>query len=310
MRQRAIAALVAAGMLMTAAESAFSGQVRINVSDYKFSPINVTLNLGDQVVWVWTGGSHSVTSGTNSFDGAFNSEVQYTSPAGTAFTWKADHVGFQPYYCQVHLGSGMKATLEVVDQDAVVSAFRITEVRYNVPGGQDLIEIANLGDGDGNFGRYRLSTSTGVSVTVPFNSVLVSPGTRLVIHVNATGSSTSTNLYLPGLPELPASGALALDAPNTAEGTSLDDATQLVDYVEWNAGGGPNEATAAVATFWSPGEFVPGVADGHSIEFCGSSAQHGRVFWFDNDTPNFGGADNCATPTTRSTWGRIKTLYR
>jgi len=105
-------------------------------------------------------------------------------------------------------------------------------------------------------------------------------------------------------------GAVALHVPNSAPGfTALTDATQIVDFVQWSAGGGPNEATAAGAGLWTATQFVPPVAAGHSIGLCDFSARTAPS-WAEIGNPNFGSYGNCTTPAILQTWGAIKQLYR
>jgi plastocyanin len=302
---------------LACAAAAWAGQVRVNVSNFAFTPASVSANLGDHIVWIWTGGSHTVTSGDRLFvssellgDGHFN-----TSPDGSpyllaTFSWKVDFTGTEPYYCQPH--PGMNGTLTLTPSGTSgLSDFRITEVLYGDAGNLDLIEIANIGTA-GDLYKYRLKVAGfAVQTLVPSagSALAVPGGGHVVIHCGASGTSTATDLYLPVVTDVPATGSVALYVPNTLN-TSLADAKQMIDFVQWGAGTQENEATAATAGFWAPGAAVAGVAAGHSIEYCGAPGQYGAARWYDNPTPNFGGSDNCTTPAFSTTWGRIKTLYR
>jgi plastocyanin len=308
------AALLTSSLLVP---SAHAGQVRVNVSSNLFTPRAVNCNVGDYVVWVWTSGSHTSTSGDSTLptpDGLWDTGLQIgASPNnGSTFNWRNSGPGTYLYYCTPHATIGMDGRVIVASSGIAVSDFRISEVLYNAASGSQLIEITNFGAAGGNLGRYRLSIVGGVAVSVPLNDVVVAAGGSITIHANATGTTTATDFYLSSLPDLPASGALSLYVPNTRSGaTSLSDANQIIDFVQWGAGGGANEATAAAAGFWNVGDFVPDVAAGHSIEYCDEPLRHGASHWFDNPTPNFSGAaNNCLTPVRPSSWGRIKSLYR
>jgi plastocyanin len=310
------AAATAVLLAVILASSALAGQVRIHVSNaasaMQFFPSTQSLNLGDQVVWVWIKGPHSVRSGSScaTGDGRFDSgEFITNGTTGTAFTWKSSVSGSVPYVCTPHCAMGMVGTLTVNASGTAVADFRITEVQYNVAGGLDLIEITNLGGAPGDLGRYRFAAG-GDTATVPTNSWVVPVGTRVVVHANSAGAqSAPSTLFLPTLADLPVSGSLALYTPNTIN-TNLADATQIVDFVQWGAAAQPNEATAASASLWNPGEFIPTMSDGHSIEFCGTASDHGLASWAEISLPNFGSNGNCTTPALHTTWGRIKTLYR
>lgn len=307
-------------VLLAAASPAVAraGQVRVNVSNFVYTPSNASANVGDHIVWIWTGGAHTVTSGDPNVvadpvagDGLFNSSPTGSAPAGATFSWKATVTGSRPYYCQPHQPA-MVATLDLVASGATGrSDFRITEVQFNAAGNLDLVEIANLGAA-GNLGKYRLKASGFAVQTLQVGSstdIVVPAGGRVVLHCNATGTNTATDLFLPALTNLPASGSLALYVPNTFN-TSLALADQMIDFVQWGAGGQENEATAQSAGFWAGGAAITNVAAGHSIEFCGQPGEYGASRWHEISVPNFGSNGNCATPAAGTSWGRLKSLYR
>lgn len=315
---RAARLLILAGALGIAVP-AFAGQVRIDLNSGSFDPNDVSLNVGDHVVWVWNAGSHTVTSGTspNPDNLYFNTapSVGPLSNGGTAFTWKSTLTGNRNFFCITHF-SFMTGVLRVQSTGIAVSDFRITEVEYGQAGGLDRIEVTNLGDASGDLGRYRISVSTVATELdiVPLNSVVVPPGGRVTIHANETGVSTATDLYMggaSGIGNLPTTGSVALFAPyrlSTSPGPLTAD--QIIDFVQWGAAGQPNAATALSAAVWPSGEFVSGESlPGYSISFCGSRTQHGSAFW-SVTTPNFGSGGICTTPALNTSWGRIKTLYR
>lgn len=304
---RPAVALAALFAFMTAAPPGRAGQVRVDVSNIQFTPATVTINHGDHVVWVWLSGTHSATSGTGcNGDGIFDSGLA-TTAVGVSFGWKSGAQASVPYFCMQHCDLGMTGLINFGTNIAVAD-FRITELRVNVPGGQDLLEITNHGNAVGNLGDYRLSVQTGVAVTLPLASLLVPGGGHVVLHGHATGANTATDVFLPGLPDLPAAGAAALYVPNS-QATSLALADQIVDFVQWGAAGGPNEATANDATLWTTGEFVPPMADGHSIELCEFTTR-GADAWAEISAPTFGSDGGCTTPADAGSWGSLKLRYR
>jgi plastocyanin len=293
---------------------AHAGQVRIRVSDVvganKFVPSAISLNRGDQVVWQWVNGEHSVTSGSNCLPTSnFDSGTWITDlAAGTMFSWKSDVTGPLAYMCLPHCDMNMVATLSIAASGVQVSDLRITEVQYNPPTGEDLIEIANLGGAAGDLGRCRFVASSDTA-TVPLDSYAIAANARVRVHVHTSGTQTATDLFLPTLQDLPDSASLALYAPNTVN-TNLADVSQIIDFVEWGKGGQGQEATAVNATFWNSGAFLPTVPPGHSIEFCGATGQYGFARWSEITTPNFGSNGGCSTPTRRVSWAQLKLIYR
>jgi plastocyanin len=306
--------LAVACLLAAAAVPARAGQVRIDVSSNFFNDSTVTVNPGDQLVWVWTAGTHTVTSGTagtSTGDGKFSSLSQ--GGAGRAFSWKSPAASSARvhYYCVPHFSFGMHGRIDFSASHVPVSEFRITEVRFTLAHDNDYVELANLGDAAGNLGRYRLSLPTGTQLTLGGAGVdiPVPAGGRVVVWLGKSGTNTSTEQFFAGS-TLQTIGSAALYVPTTktADTTRTRD-DLMVDYVQWGAGAQINESTAGTAGFWTGGEFVPTVAFGHTIEFCGSLLQRGAAFWQGSPVPT-PGTSNCVTPARTSSWGRIKTLYR
>ena len=297
--------------------AARAGEVRVGVGvgGNLFSLRAINCNVGDHVIWVWNAGGHTCTSGDSSIgsgNGLWDSGFQSASLTNNTatFSWQATGTGVFLYFCSPH-APPMAGRVIVAGSGIAVADLRITEVQYNEAAGHDLIEVTNLGTVAGDLGRFRISIANGVQVSLPPNTIPISPNGTVTIHTNETGTNTATDVFLSALGALPdAAGSVALYVPNTRN-TSLTDATQLADYVEWGAAGQPNEGTALTANVWTAGESAPVVAAGHSIEFCAGASNPGTGRWFDNPAPNFNGlADNCATPVRGTTWGRIKTLYR
>lgn len=325
--------LALASLLTLGAALAHAGQVRVDVgpSSTDFTQGGAShrvanINLGDHLVWVWVGAAlHTVTSGdsaTGVADGTFNSDPSgFGTGQLTRFAWKSTGLGTFLYFCGIHLPD-MAARIVVHDPvtDPVpVADFRLTEVQYNRASGQDLIEITNYGAATGNLGRFRINSSgSGVGTELPVTNVTVPPGGRVVIRLNATGTNTNTDVFIPsfvpgtGLPD--ASGALALYVPNTiSPGNALTNSAMILDFVQWGAGAQPNQTTAVNAGFWTAGEFIPTVAADRSIEYCADAEfSHGASRWVEVSVPNFGTDGNCSTPVSGrdATWGRVKQLYR
>jgi plastocyanin len=312
--RRAIGIIALVG-LAAAVSRTHAGEVRVAVNSNFFSLRAANCNANDHVVWIWTGGSHSTTSGDSSSLTPSNlwdsgDHITFGTNNTSAFSWQAVGAGTYIYYCDIHAPS-MAGRVIVASSGIAVADLRITEVQYNEAAGHDKIEITNLGTAGGDLGRFRFSVGSGTQFALPPNSIQIAVGGHVTIHTNESGTNTATDIFASGIGPLPdGAGSVALYAPNTVN-TSLTDQTQIVDFVQWGATGQANEATAIAAGVWSGGENASAVAVGHSIEYCSAAEPRpvtGR--WFDNPTPNFGTGDNCATPTHGTTWGRIKTVYR
>jgi plastocyanin len=283
---------------------AAAGQVRVDVLANFFTPSSVTLNVGDEVTWVWLGGHHSVTSGVgcDAPIGLFDSGSISTG----AFSWRADRPGVVPYYCVPHC-SYMLGGLTVLASGAPVADFRITEVQFTAAI-LDRIEITNLGDAPGDVGRYRLTYSPAGAVELLFNQIPLPAGGSVVVHLNATGEKDAQNVYLPAAPSLPPTGSVALFAPNTVN-SDLSDPHQMVDYVEWGSPGQDYESTAVAGALWRAGEAVGPVGAGHSIELCDWAAR-GASSWAEIAQPTFGSPGRCTTSLESQGWGELKLRYK
>ncbi len=308
--------IIAIAALFVAA-TAHAGQVRVNATGgaLKFQPPSVTCNIGDKVIWVGTGSSHSVTSGDTA-TATSNGHFGFGSGAGGLLTgkacaWAATTVRRELYYCMPHWPS-MNGVVDVVASGAAnVSDFRIVQVLFNDAGGLNKIEIANLGAA-GDLGLYRLKIAGVALQTLDIGSshTISVPGNgHVVLHFNAIGADSATALYFPSV-NLPATGSAALYVPSNFGSSTLLTATDLIiDYVQWGAGGQENEATGVSAGFWAAGAAVTNVAAAHSIQFCGGPGQYGVGQWSEIGSPTFPSNGTCSTPAIRSTWGRIKTMY-
>lgn len=315
-------------LLGALAVPAHAGQVKVNVGSggSAFVPYVVNVNIGDQVAWVWVGGSHTVTNwilpgdstGANYDGSVFDSDAGGThfGQISARYSWKSDRLGVVPYVCVNHIPD-MSGRIIVSDPNVVakvpVADFRITEVQYNIAGGADLIEITNLGAAAGDLGRFRIAPlGTGIGVEIALNSFPVPSNGRVTIHNNA-GANNATNIYSVGFGNLgDASGAVALYMPHSiAPGNAVSNTNMIVDFVQWGSGGQGVEVTAVNAGIWGAGTFIPTVAAGHSIEYCANATlDHGVNRWAEIATPNFGGNGDCTTPVESETWGRLKTIYR
>jgi len=110
--------VLALAMLMNTAAMATTHTV--TQSGFNFSPADIIISVGDTVQWQWTGGSHTVTSGTGLADPdigmLFDTPLSSANPLVThVFT----EVGVVPYFCRPHVSFGMTGTVTVEAVSAV-----------------------------------------------------------------------------------------------------------------------------------------------------------------------------------------------
>src|SRR4029450_5574620 len=117
-------------------------QVQVGAGGAKFTPQNVTINLGDTVEWTWVGNNHSTTSGTpGNPDGLWDSGVHST---GFVFSRTFTTAGTFNYFCTPHgLCCSMIGSVIVNDvADTVV----ITRAQYTTSRSQLVVQATDTDD--------------------------------------------------------------------------------------------------------------------------------------------------------------------
>ena len=87
----------------------------VEQNGYGFSPATVEVNTGDTIIWEWTNGSHTVTSGTDcNTDGLFDAPLDGKN---ITFEWVVPENAPAniPYFCIPHCGMGMVAEIVVLN---------------------------------------------------------------------------------------------------------------------------------------------------------------------------------------------------
>ena len=146
-------------------------QVQVGAGGLKFTPQDVTIQVGDTVQWTWVGSTHSSTSGApGNPDGMWDSGVQN---AGFVFTHTFTTAGTFAYYCTVHGGCcGMIGSVAVTQP---VDKVQITRALYTTSRSQLTVQATD--------------TNTSATLTVSVTST----GVVLGQMVNNGGGSYSAN---------------------------------------------------------------------------------------------------------------------
>lgn len=87
-----------------------------------FTPADLTIDVGDTVIWTWAGGLHNVVSGTGAV--CSNEGLSFCSGAatlvtGTTFSHTFTAAGNYAYVCVIHLAFGMVGVVRVIGAVAV-----------------------------------------------------------------------------------------------------------------------------------------------------------------------------------------------
>jgi len=101
---------------------AFAATATINVGlgGSMFSPQNSTINVGDSVQFVWSAGSHTVTTaalcpaaGTTTSLGVGPFDFPFSGPSATQTVGPFTSAGVYNFYCKIHCSIGMTGTITV-----------------------------------------------------------------------------------------------------------------------------------------------------------------------------------------------------
>ncbi|HEY3602927.1 MAG TPA: plastocyanin/azurin family copper-binding protein [Chthoniobacterales bacterium] len=135
-------ALCVVSLLSLATMSANTIQVQVGAGGLKFTPQDVTINVGDTVQWVWEANDHTTTSGTPGHpDGIWDSGIQNL---GFTFSQTFTTAGTFAYYCTVHgLCCGMIGSVTV---NAAIDTVVITRAQYLISSSQLTVQATDSND--------------------------------------------------------------------------------------------------------------------------------------------------------------------
>jgi len=106
--------ILAAMLLVAFASPAFSAQHIVNQTDTTFDPDDILVEAGDEVQWIWSSGSHTVTSGIGPMDPLVGNYFDDPLDSGnTTFSYTFTTEGAIPYFCRPHFGLGMVGLVRV-----------------------------------------------------------------------------------------------------------------------------------------------------------------------------------------------------
>jgi plastocyanin len=168
-------------------------QVQVGAGGLKFTPQNVTIQVGDTVEWVWAASGHSSTSGTpGNPDGMWDSGVQNL---GFTFSHTFTSAGTFSYFCTPHgVCCGMIGSVivnEAIDTvDITRAQYAISRSQLTVqatdsnPSAVLTVSVTSTGEVLG-----QMMNRGGGSYTAKFNGI-VNPQ-KITVMSNLGGSDTA-----------------------------------------------------------------------------------------------------------------------
>lgn len=99
----------------------------VAVTSNIFTPKNITINVGDTVVWICTDGRHNVNGTQSSYP---NNPESFGNSTGRDWTYSYvfTQPGMHDYQCDPHVGLGMIGTVNVLETSGV-EEFKLLSVR-------------------------------------------------------------------------------------------------------------------------------------------------------------------------------------
>lgn len=93
--------------------------VRVEVSSNIFTPADITIHIGQTVLWENIGGNHNVNGTQNTFpDNPSSFSSGSPSSSNWTYTYTFNQTGLYNYQCDPHAGLGMVGTVTVIDPNA------------------------------------------------------------------------------------------------------------------------------------------------------------------------------------------------
>ena len=192
-------------LFLFATLSVQSETIQVTAQNFSYTPANITINVGDSVVWINNQGNHDVNGTTNSITGnPFNNPEDFDSPStnivgGVIFTHVFTTLGEYNYDCSVglHAANGMVGTINVIpatvfDIIAESSAHDTLEFAL-IQSGLD-VDLS----GDGPFTVFAPTDAAFAAVDpVLFSAILASDDILIPIllhHVHGEQTVLSTDL--------------------------------------------------------------------------------------------------------------------
>jgi len=263
----------------------FSFSTAGNMEDYvEFGSAGQPRENTANTAGIWTAGTY-LPLGAEGQSAAWNGSGTLPHPL-TDYCYEAPTIG-APNAC----GGSVSGPL---------TDLRINEVFVDPIGpnaGLTRVEILNVGpDPVDATGLFAGTDSAYYEVPGP---ATVPPGGFLVIHLNAVGVDSDTDVFTGSpFPDLAGVGSFYLYADNS----NWNDPGTLVDFFEWGGSAQLHEDVAETAGIWTAGAFFPALfEEGTSVQWSGSGTGDSPTDYC-ADTPTLGAANQCSisgTPTRR-----------
>ncbi len=152
------------------------------LSGFVFSPADITINVGETVLWINQSGTHNVNGSLETFpnnpEGFFSGNPK-ADPF--EFSFQFTKPGFYNYQCDPHMDLGMVGTITVIGE---FPKLVFTEILYNHPSLEsseslEFVEVYNAGESEVNLGGMKFK---GNSIDYTLEDAILPAGEFLILQ--------------------------------------------------------------------------------------------------------------------------------
>jgi plastocyanin len=171
----------------------------VAASDYKFTPAETKILVGEKVTWINSGGTHNVSS----TQGLFRNEI---APTGWQFSFTFNTPGTFSYVCQQHSGGygygalNMSGSVQVRESNAPPTVTVVSPGAGALFAANDLATLSVNAQDDGLVDQVEFfdgTASLGAVRTNPFNLTLILPPGSHSISAKATDDNGAVAISQP-----------------------------------------------------------------------------------------------------------------
>lgn len=261
----------------------------VEVTSNDYTPMVLTITVGDTVTWTNLQGVHNVNGNQDTYPSnpeSFDSGIP--APPGWVFQHVFTVPGTYDYQCDPHLGLGMVGQVIVEDSGPNANVV-INEIMYNPPESNndtlEFIELFNIGDVDVSLEDWEFTD--GVELTFP--AVTIPAGGFLIVAGNASAFTSVFN-YSGTVVEW-TDGALSNGGENielTDNNGIVIDAVDYDDNLPWPQGTDSEGASLVLC--------APGLDNALAESWQAASTPTGIIINGAELMANPGAASSCGVP--------------
>jgi plastocyanin len=275
--QRLIAFIAVAVISCSTVSHAATAVVQVGTGGDHFVPAVTNINVGDRVIWNWTGLNHN----TRSTNGLWASATMNT---GTSFTNTFNNSGAFGYVCTIHASFGMTGAI-IVSGANVPPTVSITNLSpgmvFAAPANLTVRAMASDSDGSVTNVQFRVgSTAFGNATAAPYaattNNLPAGSYTISAVASDNKGAMTTNSV------------AISVVTPAAVLLSSFQQLTPSIFRFTYTANAGlryvVQRSTDLTSSIWT--SLNTNTAAGGSVNFTNSNAPIGPAFYRVGRLPN------------------------